>query len=81
MKLSKEYTLIALLTITLFSSILSMKSTTNQTSAILLLLILWAAKFLLVAFDFMEVRKANIFWKLSLGIVLTIILTTILLLL
>lgn len=79
MKLSKEYTFIALLTLTLISSIVTMKTTNGKTTAYFLLLMLWAAKFILVAFEFMELRKANIFWKLTLGFVLMLILTIILL--
>ncbi len=79
MKLSKEYTFIALLTLTLISSIVTMKTTNGKTTTYFLLLMLWAAKFILVAFEFMELRKANIFWKLTLGFVLMLILTIILL--
>ncbi len=79
MKLSKEYTFIALLVLTLFSSIVTMKTSEGNTTIYSLLLSLWAAKFILVAFDFMELKKANIFWKLSLGLVLALILTIILL--
>lgn len=79
MKLSKEYTFIALLVLTLVSSIITMKTSEGNTTIYSLLLILWAAKFILVAFDFMELKKANIFWKLSLGFVLALVLTIILL--
>lgn len=79
MKLSKEYTFIALLTLTLISSIVTMKTTNGKTNVYFLLLTLWAIKFILVAFEFMELRKANIFWKLTLGFVLMLILTIILL--
>ena len=79
MKLSKEYTFIALLTLTLVSSIVTMKTSEGNTTIYSLLLSLWATKFILVAFDFMELKKANIFWKLSLGFVLALILTIILL--
>jgi len=79
MKLSKEYTFIALLALTLVSSIVTMKTSEGNTTIYSLLLSLWAAKFILVAFDFMELKKANIFWKLSLGFVLALILTIILL--
>lgn len=79
MKLSKEYTFIALLTLTLFSSIVTMKNPEGNTTIYWLLLTIWAAKFILVALDFMELKKANIFWKLSLVFVLALILTIILL--
>lgn len=79
MKLSKEYTFIALLTLTLISSIVTMKTTNGKTNFYFLLLILWAVKFIFVAFEFMELKKANIFWKLTLGFVLMLILTIILL--
>lgn len=79
MKISKEYTFIALLTLTLISSIVTMKTSEGNTTIYSLLLILWAVKFILVAFEFMELKKANIFWKLTLGFVLTLILTIILL--
>jgi len=81
MKISKEYTFISLLTLTFVSSILTMKATDGKTNVYFLLLTLWAIKFALVAFDFMELRKANMFWKLTLGFVLALILTIILLLL
>lgn len=81
MKISKEYTFIALLTLTFASSIFTLKVADGKTTIYFLLLTLWAAKFILVAFDFMELKKANIFWKLTLGFVLLLILTIILLLL
>lgn len=81
MKLSKEYTFIALLTLTLLSSIVTMKTTEGKTNLYFLLLTLWATKFILVAFEFMELRKANVFWKLTLGFVLALILIIISLLL
>lgn len=78
MKISKEYTFISLLTLTFVSSILTLKTTGGKTTVYFLLLTLWAAKFILVAFEFMELKKANIFWKLTLGFVLVLILTIIL---
>ena len=81
MKISKEYTFIALLTLTFVSSIVTLKTTEGKAAIYFLLLTLWAAKFILVAFEFMELRKANVFWKLTLGFVLALILTIILLLL
>lgn len=79
MKISKEYTFISLLTLTFVSSILTLKTTGGKTTVYFLLLTLWAVKFILVAFEFMELKKANIFWKLTLGFVLALILTIILL--
>ncbi|CAM3645073.1 hypothetical protein FSS13T_01830 [Flavobacterium saliperosum S13] len=81
MKISKEYTFIALLALTLVSGFVTTKTTEGKTYVYLILLILWAAKFILVAFEFMELRQANVFWKLTLGFVLALILTIILLLL
>jgi len=39
-----------------------------------------AIKFLLVAFQFMELKKANVFWKSSLIFVLTLIISIVILL-
>lgn len=81
MKISKENTLIVLFALTFLSGIVTMQMTETKASALFLLLTLWAAKFILVAFEFMEMRKANIFWKLTLAFVLMLILTIIFLLL
>ncbi|KGO89603.1 cytochrome C oxidase subunit IV family protein [Flavobacterium suncheonense] len=81
MKRSEESTFIALLALTLISSMVTLKNSESNTTIYALLLILWAVKFILVAFNFMELKKANLFWKVTLGFVLTLILTIILLLL
>lgn len=54
------YTWIALLVLTLISGVISTQ-TSNFIPFIIILLATF--KFIGVAFDFMELRKANVFWK------------------
>ena len=44
-------------------------------------MVISAIKFLLVAFQFMEIKKANSFWKVSLTLVLTVIVLVVLVIL
>jgi len=44
-----------------------------------IILVLTLTKFLLVAFNFMELKKAHVFWKISLSAYLVLFIATILL--
>lgn len=56
-------------------------ATSNEVStlAVSLIMGLSAIKFILVAFQFMELKKGNSFWKVSLSLVLGVVLLSILL--
>jgi heme/copper-type cytochrome/quinol oxidase subunit 4 len=79
MKKSFIYTYILLLLLTLSTALIA-SSTTISKGINFLILGISAIKFLLVAFQFMELKKANSFWKISLSLVLGIIVLTIVLL-
>lgn len=72
MKKSLVYTYGLLLFLTLITAVVS---TTMSASiiALSLIMVFSAVKFLLVAFQLMELKKANSFWKMSLGFVLGLI--------
>ena len=72
MKKSFIYTLIALVVLTVSTAFVA-KHTIKNTGIIIL--ILSAFKFLLVAFEFMEVKKAHAFWKTILIIYITLFVT------
>lgn len=72
------YTWIALLVLTLISGIISTQ--THQLIPIIIIL-LASFKFIGVAFDFMELRKANVFWKVFVISFLVIFNTTLLIML
>jgi heme/copper-type cytochrome/quinol oxidase subunit 4 len=61
------YGLLILLTVT---TALISNATAISKIVISLIMGLSAIKFILVAFQFMELKKANSFWKVSLGLVL-----------
>ncbi len=61
-----------LLLLTVSTALLSNNKNICQISTILIMVIS-AIKFLLVAFQFMELKKANSFWKVSLSLVLLLI--------
>lgn len=71
--MKKHLTLIygILLLLTIATAILS-KFCINKT-AVVFILALSGIKFLLVAFHFMELKKANVFWKASLSIFLVLL--------
>lgn len=56
-------------------------ATSNEVSTLAVSLIMGisAIKFILVAFQFMELKKGNSFWKVSLSLVLGVVLLSILL--
>lgn len=65
MKKKDIYALIVLMVLTLTTSLFA----TNFSSlkyVVVIILILSIAKFLIIAFQFMELKKANIFWKIFL---------------
>lgn len=61
------YSLLILLTI---STALISNLTTISNAVVSIIIGLSAIKFLLVAFQFMELKKANSFWKISVSLVL-----------
>ncbi|HLF51162.1 cytochrome C oxidase subunit IV family protein [Flavobacterium sp.] len=61
------YGLLILLTI---STALISNATTISNAVVSIIIGLSAIKFLLVAFQFMELKKANSFWKISVSLVL-----------
>lgn len=61
--LSKIFGILVVLS---FATIIVFNLTLNQSIKTFLILFLFAVKFLLVAFYFMELKKANSFWKVSL---------------
>lgn len=58
-------TLALLITATLLTAVLS-ANTESLKYAVLLILIVSSVKFILVAFNFMELKKAHVFWKIIL---------------
>ncbi|CAN1553580.1 Cytochrome C oxidase subunit IV, prokaryotes [Flavobacteriaceae bacterium] len=69
-----------LLLLTVSTALISNNKNIYQISTILIMVIS-AIKFLLVAFQFMEIKKANSFWKVSLTLVLTVIVLVVLVIL
>lgn len=69
-----------LLLLTVSTALISNNKNIYQISTILIMVIS-AIKFLLVAFQFMEIKKANSFWKVSLTLVLTMIVLVVLVIL
>lgn len=78
MKKSLLFTYGLLIALTLFTALIS-KSDFISNSVILLIMFFSAIKFLLVAFQFMELKKANPFWRLSLSFVLDLLVLVIIL--
>lgn len=79
MKKSFIFTYLLLILLTGATALVSTSSAISKI-AFSLILGISAIKFLLVAFQFMELKKANSFWKVSLSLVLGIIILTIVLL-
>ncbi len=77
-KTTITYFLLLLLTVS--TALLSNNKNICQISTILIMVIS-AIKFLLVAFQFMELKNANSFWKVSLILLLTVIVLAVLLIL
>jgi len=72
------YTWVTLLVLTVISGIISTQ-TSNYIPIIIILLA--SFKFIGVAFDFMELRKANVFWKILVLSFLTVFNTVVLIML
>jgi len=64
MKKSTIYTLVALIVLTISTALIS--NARQLKLAALFILVLSGIKFLLVAFNFMELKKAHVFWKIAL---------------
>ena len=71
------YTLVALIFLTITTAMVS--NFVNLKVGVFFILILSALKFVFVAFRFMELKKANSFWKITLLVYLTLFITTLLL--
>ncbi|MBL4938981.1 MAG: hypothetical protein JKY16_01610 [Lutibacter sp.] len=69
MNKANSFTLIILLVLTITASVISNSSTS---SVVIVILGVASLKFIGVAFQFMELKKAHIFWKSSLVIFLTV---------
>jgi len=72
MKKSFIFTYVLLILMTAATALVSASSVISKT-AIFLIMGISAIKFLLVAFQFMELKKANSFWKISLILTLGLI--------
>ncbi len=72
MKKSFIFTYATLLLLTLTTALIATSITFSRV-AVVLILGISAIKFLLIAFQFMELKNGNSFWKISLTIVLGII--------
>ncbi len=72
MKKSLVFTYGLLIVLTLVTALISNADLFSH-DIILLILFLSSIKFLLVAFQFMELKKANSFWKYSLSLVLGVL--------
>ncbi|MDR2206975.1 MAG: hypothetical protein LBE36_12570 [Flavobacteriaceae bacterium] len=76
MKISVHTAWILLMTSVILMS-LSVIYLKNTSGFVFIILGLSAVKFLLVAFQFMEIKKAHIFWKIILMIFITVVFTAI----
>jgi heme/copper-type cytochrome/quinol oxidase subunit 4 len=79
MKKSFIFTYILLILLTAATALVSTSSAISKI-AIFLIMGISAIKFLLVAFQFMELKKANSFWKVSLTLVLGVIISLVVML-
>lgn len=80
MKKPFVYTYIALIVLTLTTALFSSSTTEISKFSVATIMIISALKFFLIAFWFMELKKANTFWKVTLSLVLSLIVTLIILL-
>jgi heme/copper-type cytochrome/quinol oxidase subunit 4 len=78
MKKSIVFTYIVLILLTIATALVSISSAVSKI-AIFLIMGISAIKFLLVAFQFMELKNANSFWKVTLTLVLGIIISLVVL--
>lgn len=74
MKKTLTFTYGTLILLTLATALVS-----NSNAPIVIIMGISSIKFLMVAFQFMELKKANMFWKTSLSITLTLVVLVILL--
>jgi heme/copper-type cytochrome/quinol oxidase subunit 4 len=79
MKKSFIFTYILLILLTAVTALVSTSSAISKI-AIFLIMGISAIKFLLVAFQFMELKNTNSFWKVSLTLVLGIIISLVVML-
>lgn len=77
MKKSLSTTYAILLVLTISTALVSVLVKAS-TFAVSIIMGISAIKFLLVAFQFMELKKANSFWKISLSLVLALIILLVL---
>ena len=78
MKRKHIYILCILIALTILTALFSSNFSAFK-YIVFFILALSCVKFLLVAFSFMELKKAHIFWKVSLSVYLVLFITTILL--
>lgn len=69
-KISKIYAVLLLLTL---ATLIVFNLPINHFNIIVFVLVVFAIKFLLVAFYFMELKKAHLFWKVTLSTFLVFI--------
>ena len=75
MKLNTTLTWIILIILTIVSALVSKL---NSNYVVLIILLLSSLKFLGIAFQFMELKKAHAFWKIMIGAFVLIFLSVIL---
>lgn len=80
MKINTLHIYICLLLLTLGTYIQSFFPSGAKSALPGIVLVAWSIKFLLVAFQFMDLKKAHLFWKLSLTFYLLIVVSILLLL-
>ncbi len=80
MKINTLHIYIVLLLLTLGTYIQSLFFSGVKSAMAGIVLVAWSIKFMLVAFGFMDLKKAHLFWKLSLGFYLLIMVSILLLL-
>ncbi|MBX9806574.1 MAG: cytochrome C oxidase subunit IV family protein [Flavobacteriaceae bacterium] len=73
------FTYILLILLTVVTALVSTSSAISKI-AIFLIMGISAIKFLMVAFQFMELKKANSFWKIAVALVIIVIISLIILL-
>jgi hypothetical protein len=73
-----SYTLLTLVLLTVVTALVS--NYIDLAMGVFFILILSAIKFVFVAFQFMELKKANSFWKIILSVYLMLFITIVLIL-
>lgn len=79
MKKSLLYTFLILIVLTIITALYSQNVSSVSKISALVILGVFAIKFLLVAFQFMELKKAHVIWKLALTFLLSVIVVVIIL--